>query len=89
MESTNTPYSKRASILGELWTDYKDDDMFSDFIEFNDLGLPLAFALSEGVIESTPLVEQNINETWDLLMSGLELMDTGFDNLDEIMTLVN
>jgi hypothetical protein len=69
--------------------DYKHDEMFGDFIEYNDLGLPLAFAVSEGIIPSSPLAEQYINETWDLFIAGLEIEDTGFESLEEILGLTN
>ena len=37
-------------ILGELYTNYGDSKEFKGFVEFNDLGLPLAFLTSEGLI---------------------------------------
>lgn len=87
MESTNTPYSNRCAILGELWLSYKQDEEFADFIEYNDIGLPLAFAIAEGIIPNAPLAENYINETWDLFLEGLEIKDTNFNSLDEILGL--
>ena len=89
MAQSNTPYGNRCTILGQLWLDYKQDEMFTDFIEYNDLGLPLAFAVSEGIIQTSPLAEQYINETWDLFIAGLEIEDTGFRSLDEILDITN
>ena len=57
---------------------------FEDFIEYNDLGLPLAFAFAEGVINHTPTLEQYINETWDLFLEGLAIEDEGFARLEDI-----
>lgn len=85
MALTNTPFGNRCSILGELWLDYKHDEEFEDFVEYNDLGLPLAFAISEGIIQTAPLVEQYINETWDLFIAGLDIEDTGFSTLDQML----
>lgn len=85
MAQSNTPFGNRCSILGELWLDYKQDKMFGDFIEYNDLGLPLAFAIAENIVEVTPVAEQYVNETWDLFLAGLEIEDLGFDTLDQML----
>jgi hypothetical protein len=84
-DTTNTPYSKRCEILGELWIDFREDEAFEDFIEYNDLGLPLAYILSEDIAESTPLAENYINETFDLLLEALKVEDTGFEDLEELL----
>lgn len=65
---------------------YRDDEEFLDFIEYNDLGLPLAYALSNGIVDMSPMAESFINETWDLLLGALEnLTDTGFETLDDLL----
>jgi hypothetical protein len=84
---TNTPYSNQCAILGDLWLTYKQDEEFADFIEYNDIGLPLAFAIAEGIIPNAPMAEQYIRETWKLFLEGLKIEDTGFQSLDEILGL--
>jgi hypothetical protein len=59
-----------------------------DFIEYNDMGLPIAYAIAEGIVKSTELAEGFVNETFDLLLLGLEIDDTGFQNLDEMLSSV-
>jgi hypothetical protein len=83
-ENTSTPFSNRAEILGELWLDYRRDEEFKDFMDYNDLGLPLAYALSKNVIEHTPLLEEYINETWSLLIEALGIEDMGFESLIDL-----
>lgn len=65
--------------------DYRNDEEFQDFIEYNDLGLPLAYAVASDLVEPNPLAEQYITETFDLLITSLGLTDTGFDSLNEIL----
>lgn len=79
-----TTFDSKALILGQLWINFKADDEWQDFFEYSDLGLPLAFAFAEGIINHTPTVEQYINETWDLFIAGLGIEDKGFTTLEDI-----
>ena len=81
--STTTQENKQ-NILADLWMNYRDDENFDDFISYNDLGLPLAYLLSAGIVKSTEQADKFVNETFDLLLASLEVEDTGFDNLDDI-----
>lgn len=81
-----TPINIRADILADLWLNYRTDEEFQDFIEYNDLGLPLAYALSSGIIQPNEKVNAFVNETFLLLLAGMEIEeDTGFDSLDDIV----
>ena len=83
--SETTPYSTKAEILADLWMNYRNDEEFEDFIEYNDLGLPLAYAISTDVVKSTDLAEKFIEETFSLLLAGLEIEDTGFESMDDLL----
>ena len=83
----STPFKKRCEILAELWIDYRKDEEFTDFMAYCDLGLPLAYSISEGIVETTPVAENYINETFELLISALGIEDEDFENLDEILGL--
>jgi hypothetical protein len=80
-----TTFEKKALILGQLWINYKSEDEWIDFFVYNDLGLPLAFAFAEGIINHTPTLEQYINETWHLFIKGLNVDDTGYDTIEELL----
>jgi len=80
-----TTYSNKCQILADLWTDYRDDDQFRDFIEYNDLGLPLAYSVANGIVENNQIVEGFVNETFRLLIVGLEIEDEGFQDLNDIL----
>jgi hypothetical protein len=69
-----------------LWIRHKDDPEFTDFVSYNDLGLPLAYALSHNIIEATDQSDMFVNETWDLLLGAIGIEDTGFDTLDEVLS---
>lgn len=80
-----TDFENVCGILGSLYTGYKDDKDFEDFIEFNDLGLPLAFLASEKLCEVSEDGRKYILETWDLFLAALGIEDEGFNNLDELL----
>jgi hypothetical protein len=80
-----TPFTTRCKILSEIWMDYRVDSEFQDFIEYNDLGLPLAYAIAEGIVEKTDIASNFINEAFDILLSALGVEDTGFNSLDDLL----
>jgi hypothetical protein len=88
MGTTGTTFSKRCDILGELWIAYRDDETFEDFIDYNDLGLPLAYAISKEIAISTSVAETMIDETWELFLGALGLEeDKGYETLNEVFGL--
>ena len=59
----------KAGILGQLWIDYRDDENFSVFMEYNDIGLPLSYVVAEGLVPGlTDLGEDYINETLEMFL---------------------
>jgi hypothetical protein len=84
--TTNTDYSKQIDILHEVFYNHADEERFAEFVNFNDMGLPLAHAIYAGIVESTPLAEQLIGETFTLLLAlfGID-QDEGFESLEQIL----
>ena len=79
-----TSFENQCSILSEIFLEYRDDANFADFISYNDLGLPLAYAISSGIVARTEKAASFIEEAWMLLLAGLDVEDTGFEELDEL-----
>jgi hypothetical protein len=75
-------------ILGDLWLNYKYDEEFEDFIGYNDLGLPLAYMISEDITKPNELGVKYVEETWLLFLASLEIDDTGFSSLQEIFSTI-
>jgi hypothetical protein len=85
-QQSTTEFQDKTSILADVWLNYRDEEMFDDFIEYNDLGLPLAYLVDSGVVEAkSDQAKAFINETFDLLLAGVGIEDTGFTTLDEIL----
>lgn len=81
----STEIEKRCEILSDLWLNSREEETFTDFVEYNDLALPLAFSIAYDIVRLTPKAEMLINEAFDLLLAVLEIEDEGFDNLNEMM----
>jgi hypothetical protein len=81
----STSYTDKCAILAEVWLNYRSDEEFQDFIEYNDLGLPLAYAIDSDIVKSTEMAQRFIEETFDLLLASLKVEDTGFDTLDALL----
>jgi hypothetical protein len=81
---STTTFDSKALILGQLWMRHKDAEELADFFEYNDLGLPLAFAYTEGIVTHTPTLEKYVNETFDLFLEELNIEDAGFDDLPDL-----
>ena len=86
-ENTNTPFEKRCEILADFWLSFRNDEAFEDFVSYNDLGLPLAYLLDNNIVEKTDNAVNFINETFDLLLAGLETEDTGFTSINNLFEL--
>jgi hypothetical protein len=79
-----TNFTNKCEILGQFYSQYRDESNFADFMEFNDLGLPLAYFVSEELVEVSDDGARYINETWELFIASLEINDTGFTNLEDV-----
>jgi hypothetical protein len=82
-----TTFSNKVAILADLWITYSQDEAFEDFFAYNDLGLPLAYALDNDIVVANEKTNSFIEETFALLLSGLEQEDTGFESLNALLDL--
>ncbi len=84
MAGGNT-FENKITILSELWMNYRDDEDLQDFVEYNDLGLPLAYFLMNEIVLPTSQSELYINETYDLFIASLQVADREWESLDEVL----
>ena len=85
MATAGNTFDNKISILAELWMNYRDDEELQDFIEYNDLGLPLAYFLMNEIVLPTSQSELYINETYDLFIASLQVADREWESLDEVL----
>lgn len=81
-----TEFENKVAILSELWQEYKGDSSWSDFFDYNDIGLPMAFMLDEKLVKETEVGIRYINETFELLVQTLEFdEDLEWDSLQQMI----
>jgi len=78
-------FENKISILAELWMNYRDDEQLKGFIEYNDLGLPMAYFLMNELLLPTQQAELYIDETYGLLLASLGANDVEYESLDELL----
>lgn len=78
----------KTGALASLWLEFKEDNDFADFIKYNDIGLPMAYYIAEGLVaDLTPLGEQYIIETFDMLLKLIDVTEEEIDDVLEDKTL--
>lgn len=81
-----TTFDNKCYILQTLWMEHRDDENFLDFVEFNDIALPLAFMIDcKIIVELTPEARNYIESAFAYLLEALEIEDTGYEEFDDML----
>jgi NMD protein affecting ribosome stability and mRNA decay len=86
-KKVETTFENKCHILGDMWMSMRDAEDFEEFFEYNDLGLPLAYVLDNDMAVPNKKSHEFVNETFDLLLEQLEIEDSGFEELDELLNM--
>lgn len=85
-KKTETSFVAKCAILADIWSGHRDDPDFEEFISYNDLGLPLAYLVSNGTVKATTAeAKELIEESFTLLLGHFEIDDEGFTSLTEFI----
>lgn len=83
-----TNFSNQCKILSDLWMNFRDGGDFEDFMEYNDIGLPLAYFIASDLAKPVPITEMYVGETFNLLCAALRIPDEGdYTNLQQMFEL--
>jgi len=83
--SPQNSFENKCNVLSDLWMTYRFDKKFEDFVSYNDIGLPLAFLVSEELVKPNPQAKSMVEETYDLLLAALDKEDGEFESFDDLM----
>jgi hypothetical protein len=77
-------FADKAGTIGQLWIEFREDEDFASFMEYNDLGCPMAYMLAQGLIKDlTPLGEEMISETFSMFIKLINVTEEEIDSLNE------
>jgi hypothetical protein len=77
-------FADKAGAIGQLWIEFRNDEDFSAFMDYNDLGCPMAYMVAEGMIkELTPVGEEMIGETFKMFLDLLEITEVEIEDLPD------
>jgi hypothetical protein len=82
-DNKETSFENKANILSDLWIKYREDPSLEDLFSYNDIGMPLAFLISEKLVTPSEMAKSMVSETFDLLLAAFEMTDEGFDSLED------
>lgn len=78
-------FSNKCEILSELWMNYRKDENFEDFIEYNDMGLPLAYFIHTKMVEPAEEAKGFVEETYNLFIAALNIdPDNEYTTLNDL-----
>jgi hypothetical protein len=85
-----TNFSNKASILADLWINFRADEQFTDFVEYNDIGLPLAYFVHTDLVKPNDQAIMYIEETFNLLCAALGIdLEQDYETLNEMFDKAN
>ena len=77
-------FPDKAAVIGQLWIEFRNDEEFSAFMEYNDLGCPMAYMVSKDLIkELTPIGEELIEQTFKMF---LDLINVTEEEIDAVLS---
>jgi hypothetical protein len=81
-----TDFETQCAILSDLWLNYKNHEELEDFVEYNDLGLPLAYLIHTELARVTDDGIPYVEETFNLLCAALDLnIEAEYISLNEML----
>jgi len=80
-----TTFSNKCAILSDLWMNYRDDEGMQDFVEYNDMGLPLAYFIDSDIVTPKDQARMFVEETFNLLLGALDIEDKEFESLNQML----
>jgi hypothetical protein len=77
----------KAEILVQFTQDSFNDETYSEFFDYNDLGIPMSIAVVQDMVILTDAGEQLLDETWkDLCLLFEADPDSEYESIDDLTT---
>lgn len=83
-------FTNQVGILSDLWINFRQEEEFEDFIEYNDIGLPLAYFIHTELVNPSDQAKVFVEETFNLLCAALGLdLEEDYETLNEMFDKSN
>ena len=77
---------RKVGVLADLYLNYRDEDQFKEFADYNDIGLPIAHLVHTGLCNMNKEAEVYVEETYDLLISAMSVdPDLDYQTIDDML----
>lgn len=80
-----TNFQSKCEILADIFLEHRDDEKFADFVEYADVGLPLAFILHRGYATASENSGEFIDDSFAVLLGILEVEDQNYESLGQLL----
>ena len=77
---------RKIGVLADLYLNYRDEDQFKEFADYNDIGLPIAHLVHTGLCNMNKEAEVYVEETYDLLVSAMGVdPEQDYQTIDDML----
>jgi hypothetical protein len=77
----------KAEILVQFTQDSFNDENYDEFFDYNDLGIPMAIAITQDMVILTDAGEQLLEETWIELCNLFNAdVNAEYETIDDLIT---
>jgi hypothetical protein len=77
---------RKIGVLADLYLNYRDEDQFKEFADYNDIGLPIAHLVHTGLCNMNKEAEVYVEETYDLLISAMGVdPELDYQTIDDML----
>ena len=77
---------RKVGVLADLYLNYRDENQFKEFAEYNDIGLPIAHLVHTGLCSMNKEAELYVEETYDLLVSAMGVdPEQDYQTIDDML----
>ena len=84
---TTTTFENKCAILADVWINFRYETEYTEFVSYNDLGLPLAYAVDAQIVPATDRAVSFIEETFYALLTSMGYEeDTGYEDFDGMIS---
>jgi hypothetical protein len=81
--------NNKIAVLADLYLNYRDEDQFKEFADYNDIGLPIAHLVHTGLVTMNKEGEMYIEETYDLLIAAMGIdPDEVYETIDDMLQFI-